>query len=269
MTQDMTLTLDRRIGEGRTAEIYAWGDAEVLKLYRPGWPTSSVEQEAHISCQVAQTRLPVPAVGGMVEVDGRLGIVFERVAGKSLVQHFVTRPWTLLNALHAFTDLHLAMHAQVLPDLPSQRQRLIQQIQDAAIVPAAARQAALSRLEQLPDGQALCHGDYHPENVLMTRHGPIILDWAGATSGHPLADVARTALIVQMAALLPSERAHWLLASVRNRVGTAYIRRYLRQSPARQEELAAWHLPILVARLGDGIAEEQEPLLRLLQTIRY
>ena len=269
MTQDVTLTLGRRIGEGRTAEIYAWGETEVLKLYRPGWPTSSVEQEAHISRLVAESRLPVPAVGGMVEVDGRLGIVFERIAGHSLVQHFVSRPWTLLNTLHAFTDLHLAMHAQVIPDLPSQRQRLIQQIQDAALVPATARQAALSSLEHLADGQALCHGDYHPENVLMARHGPVILDWEGATSGHPLADVARTALIVQMAALLPSQRAQWLLTSVRNRVGAAYIRRYLRQSTACQEDLAAWQLPILVARLGEGIAEEQEPLLRQLQTIQY
>src|ERR1051326_6978314 len=95
MTQDVTLTLGRRLGEGRTAEIYAWGETEVLKLYRPGWPTSSVEQEAHISHLVAETLLPVPAVGGMVEIDGRLGIVFERIAGKSLVEHFVTRPWNL------------------------------------------------------------------------------------------------------------------------------------------------------------------------------
>lgn len=102
----------------------------------------------------------------------------------------------------------------------------------------------------------------------MTRHGPIIIDWAGASSGHPLADVARTTLIVQMAALLPSEPAQWLLASVRRGVGNAYLRRYLRQSPAREEDLAAWHLPILVARLGEGIAEEQDAILRLLETIR-
>src|SRR5215471_5491052 len=79
MTQDVTLTLGRRIGEGRTAEIYAWGETEVLKLYRPGWPPSSVEQEAHISHLVAEISLPVPAVGAVIEVDGRLGIVFERI----------------------------------------------------------------------------------------------------------------------------------------------------------------------------------------------
>lgn len=74
-------------------------------------------------------------------------------------------------------------------------------------------------------------------------------------------------MIVQVAALLPSQQAHWLLASVRKEVGNAYLRRYLRQSHARKEDLAAWHLPILIARLGEGIAEEQEPLLRLLKTI--
>jgi hypothetical protein len=55
---------------------------------------------------------------------------------------------------------------------------------------------------------------------------------------------------------------------VRNGVGSTYIRRYLKQSQAREEELAAWHLPILVARLGEGIVEEQESLLSLLETMR-
>jgi Ser/Thr protein kinase RdoA (MazF antagonist) len=40
----------------------------------------------------------------------------------------------------------------------------------------ARRSQALERLNQLPDGDALCHGDYHPDNVLMTRNGPIIID---------------------------------------------------------------------------------------------
>lgn len=61
----------------------------------------------------------------------------------------------------------------------------------------------------------------------MTRRGPIIIDWAGAIPGHPLANVARTIAIVQMAALMPSQQAHWLLASVRRGAGNAYIRRYL------------------------------------------
>ncbi len=181
------------------------------------------------------------------------------------MQQFAAKPWTVTRALRAFTDLHLAMHAQALPELPSQREQLAHLIQDASSVPDGARATALKRLDQLPDGEALCHGDYHPDNVLMTRNGPIIIDWGGASSGHPLADVARTALLLQVGELPSSQVNRWLLASARAFVRRAYVQRYLRLRPASEEELAGWRLPIAVARLGEGIAEERGKLLRLIE----
>jgi len=253
------------IGQGRTAEVYAWGDDRVLKLYRAGWHASWAEREAYISRAVSATGLPVPAVGGAIEVDGRQGILFGRVAGPSMLQQFGAKPWTLVRALRAFTDLHLAMHRQAVHELPSQRQQLIRLIEGASPVPDGVRAAALERLERLPDGDALCHGDYHPDNVLVTRNGPIIIDWGGASRGHPLADVARTALLLQVGEPLSSQLNRWLLASARALVRRAYVRRYLRLRPASAGELAAWRLPIAVARLGEGIAEERGKLLRLIE----
>ena len=130
------------------------------------------------------------------------------------------------------------------------------------------RAAALERLDQLPDDDALCHGDYHPDNVLMTQTGPIIIDWGSASSGHPLADVAQTELLLQVGEPPSSAPSRWLLASARTLVRQAYIRRYLRLRPASADEIAAWRLPIAVARLGERIAGEQEKLLRLIEAVR-
>ncbi len=251
------------LGQGRTADIYAWGEHQVLKLYHVGWPTALIEQEARISQQVARTGLPVPAVGDVVTVQGRLGIVFARVSGPTLVQYFMAKPWTVMASVRRFTDLHLAMHTQTICDLPSQREALRRQITEADVT-APVRQAALQRLDTLPDGQMLCHGDYHPENVLMTQAGPVIIDWMTATSGHPCADVARTALLLQMGELPNSPMGRWLLASARVVVHSAYLRRYVRRSPTNTAAVAAWRLPIMVARLSDGIAEERDHLLRLI-----
>jgi uncharacterized protein (TIGR02172 family) len=265
MAQQVPDTWGKLIGQGRTAEIYAWHDDQALKLYHAGWEASWVEHEAHISRLVAATGLPVPAVSGVIEVDGRQGIPFERIVGPTLVQRFAAQPWTLMRSVRTFTDLHIAMHAQVLPDLPSQRQRLSQLIQKVDAVPTAVRQAALDQLDRLPEGNALCHGDFHPENVLMTRAGPIIIDWGSASSGHPLADVARSALLLQVGELPSSQMNRWMLASARALVRKAYVRRYLRLWPAGAEELAMWRLPIAIARLGEGIAEEQGRLLTLIE----
>jgi hypothetical protein len=98
----------------------------------------------------------------------------------------------------------------------------------------------------------------------MTRVGPVIIDWFTATCGNPLADVARTSLLLQAAELPASPMTQWLLASARAVVHRAYLRRYLRRSGTRPEDVAAWRLPIIVARLGFGIPEERDRMLRLL-----
>ena len=42
----------------------------------------------------------------------------------------------------------------------------------------------------------LCHGDLHPSNVILTRDGPVIVDWFDASRGDPVADVARSSLML-------------------------------------------------------------------------
>jgi aminoglycoside phosphotransferase (APT) family kinase protein len=268
MAQQVSETPGELIGEGRTAEIYAWGDAQALKLYRVGWPASWVEHEAQVSSAVAATGLPVPAVGGTLELDGRYGILFERISGPSLLRQFSARPWTLAQSLRVFTDLHLAMNRQRISGLPSQREELARRIHEAPTVPEAIRAQALERLNHLPDGDQLCHGDYHPDNVLITRNGPIIIDWGNASRGHPLADVAQTELLLQVGEPPSSPMHRWLLSSARALVRRMYVRRYLRLYPASVRDLRVWRFPIAVARLGEGIVEERDKLLRLIVASR-
>ncbi len=42
----------------------------------------------------------------------------------------------------------------------------------------------------------LCHGDLHPSNVILTDDGPMIVDWFDACRGEPVAEVARTSLLL-------------------------------------------------------------------------
>src|SRR3546814_7594415 len=57
---------------------------------------------------------------------------------------------------------------------------------------------ALPILDALPDGDRLCHGDYHPGNVIETAGGPVVIDWPAVTRGHPDADYARTLLLLRL-----------------------------------------------------------------------
>ena len=88
----MTL-LGERIAEGRTAEVHAWGEGQVLKLFLDWVPLDWIESEARIG---------------------------------------------------------------------------------HGVLPAGLRQALIAVLDELPEGSQLCHGDFHPGNILMTARGPVL-----------------------------------------------------------------------------------------------
>jgi len=261
----LTAKLGARIGQGRTAEVFAWGENHVLKLYYPGWHAAAADSEYRTAQTVFQAGASAPAVDGVVHVNGRCGVVFERVDGPSLLNHTTARPWTVFRSAHLMAELHARMHACHPAGLPVQRERLQNKILEAHPLPAALKQAALTALAHLPDGSVLCHGDFHPDNIVLATHGPVILDWTEATSGHPLADVARTTLMMRHAALPPHLPGRRLIEAGRRLWYQLYLRRYCQLRSVSPKQVEAWLLPVAAARLSEGIPEEEALLLRLIQ----
>jgi hypothetical protein len=84
---------DPPIARGRTAEIYAWQDGTVLKLFYEWCPSQWVQAEIRTARIVSETGLPTPRLLDTAEVNGRQGIVFERVEGPSMLRALSARPW--------------------------------------------------------------------------------------------------------------------------------------------------------------------------------
>jgi uncharacterized protein (TIGR02172 family) len=261
----LTAILGARIGQGRTAEVFAWGEDRALKLYYPGWPAAAAEAEYQKAVVVFKSGAPAPTVDGVVEVDGRRGVVYERVEGPSLLNTTTARPWTIFRSAHLMAELHARMHACHPAGLPAQRERLQNKIREAQPLPEVLKRAALKALAQLPDDSVLCHGDFHPDNIVVSTHGPVILDWTEATSGHPLADVARTTLMMRHAAVPSHVPGRHLIEAGRMLWYQLYLRRYCQLRSIASKHVGAWLLPVAAARLSEGIPEEEEPLLRLIK----
>ena len=221
------IILDKPIAAGRTAEVYAWRESQVLKLYRDWCPPHWVDFEARIGRIVQDAGLPVPAIGDMVEVNGRRGLVYERLEGVSMFSTIVAKPWTIVRFGRMMAELHVAMHAIQSPsDLPDQRERLKGAIGRAQSLPDDLRRKTLAVLDTWPDGDRLCHGDLHPDNVLMTSRGPIIIDWMTATRGDPLGDVARTVLLMTVGEPPTGTLIRLLTRLMRGWMRSAYLKRY-------------------------------------------
>lgn len=94
------------VGLGRTAEILLWYENQVLKLFRDGWSLSSVKLEENVARTIYEAGLPVPAVFGIVKVDGRYGIVYERVDGQSMLSALIAKPEKIELYAGMFAKLH-------------------------------------------------------------------------------------------------------------------------------------------------------------------
>jgi aminoglycoside phosphotransferase (APT) family kinase protein len=242
--------LGRPIAVGRTAEVFAWSDGRVLKLYRPGMPEGIGHAEARAARVVDDAGLAAPRMFETTRVEGRLGLVYERVEGRSMLETFPGRPWRVGRLAGQFAALHAAMHdasGEGLPDLKGYLARMMELAGEA--LPADLRSAALERLRGLPDGGAILHGDMHPGNVLMGASGPMAIDWMTVTRGDPAADVARTLFLLREGDL-PGEAGvaqRAVVDLIRRWFAGSYLRAYLRLRRLDRVDVLAWYPVVLAA----------------------
>lgn len=216
-----------RLAQGRTAELFAWGDNQVLKLFRNNhW--AAAEQEAQIARLAYANGVRTPRVYDIIESENRPGIVYERIQGASLLTVLATQLWRVLPLAQALAELHATLHRVSMPELRPARAVLQADIQQVPGMSADLQQATLNVLHQLPDDDKLCHMDFHPDNVIVTPDGLVVVDWANAVCGHPLADVAKTTVLLQFGPLPPRVPVvkRWGMTMLRRLLRTTYINRY-------------------------------------------
>jgi aminoglycoside phosphotransferase (APT) family kinase protein len=151
----------------------------VLRRYRRvGFP----QREATVIEHARRHGFPVPRVVA-VRDDA---LVLERIHGLTMWQELRRRPWRARRYVALLADLHRRLH----------------------------RIDAPAELDAAGSGTTLLHLDFHPENVLMSPHGPVVIDWTNARRGDPALDVALT----------------WVIgATSGGLLGRALIRVYLRR----------------------------------------
>lgn len=260
------LLLDQPLARGRTADVYPWGDHHVLKLFHAWFGPENIAYEARIARAVAMCGLPVPAPGEIIQVDGRTGLIYERRYGPSMWVALERKPWRIVEFGNKLALLHAHMHNSVLEaKVPAQRTILERKLRQAKALTTGLRKAALAALASLPDGDRVCHGDFHPGNILLTPHGEVIIDWMDASRGNPLADVARTTIIA-LGVMESAQIPNLLMRRFVCIFHAVYLHRYFRLRPHGRNEYRHWLPVVAAARLSENIPEIEEWLLQQAST---
>ena len=263
----MEISTEQMIGQGNTSEIYRVDDGKILKLFRSGFSRGIVEREYQNHIAAQKVLACVPLAYEMVEVRDRLGIVYEEIQGKDLLKVMTTSVGKINEYARRLAHYHLDIQKPVAESMPAVKDKLEEDLNAVELLPAETKEFIRNYLHQLPDGDALCHFDFHPGNIMLRDDQPVFLDWMTACRGDACADVARTSILLKNGNV---PHAPWLvrklISAFQHHMYKIYIKEYLLISKRTIEDIHAWELPVAAARLREWISEkEKQTLLRVVR----
>lgn len=248
------MKLERIIAVRTTKTIYRDKD-KVIKVFNEGYSKADVLNEALNQARVEETSLHVPKVLEVTAIENKWAIVSEFIEGKTLAQLIEEDKSKYDEYLERFVDIQMEMHAQKAPLLNKLKDKMARKISESSL-DATTRYDLHTRLESMPKSNKLCHGDFNPSNIIITKDDvPYILDWSHATMGNASADIARTYLLF------------WLNGDIDG--AEKYMNLFCKKSDTAKQYVQKW-IPIVAASQSvKGKLEEREFLLHWVNVVDY
>lgn len=179
------------VGKGYAADVYDYSDNEVLKLFHNFIPLESIDLEYNTTLSIQDINVRIPKAISKIEIDGKTGIIYEKVKGMTIAELLKKRPWLIIKEARKFAELHVALHKCKFSGFISQKTRIKDYILNKNLL-LEEKENFLNRLDTLPEGNAICHNDYNIRNVMVDESDAFIIDWEGTTIGDPASDIAIT-----------------------------------------------------------------------------
>ena len=191
MSGDFEAMFGEIVGKGSQATVYAKAE-HAVKLYREDYPKRNVFSEAYIMANLEVVNFPGPRIYEILLVNGRYGLRMDRVKGKVMSEELESRdPARIKNALDVLVNLQCRLqkydNVGWMPDL---KQRFHHDLVNNNRLSANLKKKLLGILGGLPDGQALCHCDFHTGNVFFDGTKYTVIDLLQISRGDPAADAA-------------------------------------------------------------------------------
>jgi len=249
----------KRIGIGRTAEVYDHKDNKVLKLFYSTVNDKDIEYEYLITKNISDMTSIVPKVYDVINVKDRMGIVYEKLNGEMLSDHLSRNFKNARKIVHKFTQIQKRLNNISTENLPNHTNRLKQKIMGSSLLCDSEKEIIVKYLKIINKNE-ICHGDYHPENVFVDQnHNFRVIDWANMFVSNKYIDIARTYYLIKSGRTLnrksiPGELIEWL--------GRQFIAKLYWEEVKTGENREKYFLPclfiVILIRYDENIEQEKK-----------
>lgn len=244
------MKLGNPIAMGNTAKIFLYKN-KIIKLFNDYLPDTESVYEANKQSFAYSCGLSVPNVLDVTKINGKQAIIMEYVEGKTLGELLSENKEKLGYYMDLFVDSQRKIHLVKADSLEPMSEKLHRQIQSAHILDQRYKSHLLKKQDEMTFEKRLCHGDFHPFNLIISGNDVTIIDWVDSSAGDVRADVYRTYLLYSQFSMYLADM---------------YLLLYCEKSGCSKDEIFQWAPIIAGARLSEGGTSEQaEQLLRIVK----
>lgn len=254
------------IGRGATADVFEWTENTIIKIFNDYEPDEAIEWEIDNTKALKNCSFKFPRFVQSLKYEGKRAIILEKVIGTSMMKQMEKEPFAYKRFAKKLAHLHLLIHKNHVNGIREQKQCFKERISRANSLTGDKKEILYKLIDYLPDGDCLCHSDFHPDNVLCNEIGDYIIDWADCCSGNACADVARTILTLKAAEISEdiSKFKRAIIKIIRNRFCDIYTREYLKISGKNIKQIDEWQVAVAAYRLCAAKEKEKMTILNII-----
>jgi aminoglycoside phosphotransferase (APT) family kinase protein len=232
-----------------------------------------LERECRLQAWVAGHGYPAPALLELLppgELFDSPVLMMQRVPGTRMDQAATADPSRIPGLVGQLAASQAALHRLPVPEwaqagpewsLADMRlaltRYLIAQGVRGPLAEALERTERIVPLLEVPD-PVICHGDFHPRNLLVAADGVWVIDWSDAGTGDRHGDIARTEWTFRSAAVLLSGETERLASPALDPgLSGEYLSSYRRELPVDPARLRLWMPLQFLNAWAMAVASEQ------------
>lgn len=186
----------KKIGEGAKGIVYEIDDETIIKVYKDKDCINEIVSERECAKKALVMGVPTAIPFDIVLVGDKFGSVFELVAAKTVTDNIISNPDKQDELVAEYAKLMREMHeitddgsfGITLPKIKDEVRNWAAFTKDRFA--DEVYQKICKFADEMEDVDNILHGDGHPNNVMCTRDGMILIDMDTLCLGDPKADLA-------------------------------------------------------------------------------
>jgi tRNA A-37 threonylcarbamoyl transferase component Bud32 len=257
------LTSLKLIARGGQADIYEFEDNKIIRVPRRPQDYERISYEHAVYSALAGSGIAAPKVYPLVYIDQVPCIIMDRINGTSMMAEIAHRPFSLSGIARELARLHQRiLNVTASGPVVNEKEKARFCIGESHSFAENEKSLLLGLLDALPEGEALCHGDFHPGNLLRSGDRYYTIDWSAASCGDFVSDIAHTYILLKVVPRIPgiSPAIHFLQTMIGSKIARVYLRTIRELKPFDLSSFSRWIVIKAAERTYYGLPSEQNRL---------